>query len=837
MLPWRGSLKPLQAGLYALSQEFSMTRRILFPVALVAVLVAMTLHAEPAAAATEKVLYSFVPYLHGRYPSTTISDAEGNLYVVAEGGAYNEGLILKFTFNAEGQAIETVLHTFTGGNDGEGPLGITLDGAGNIYGLAYSSVTPTVIGELFKLTPTSHGAWSLTVLETFTVSGYLAPGIVEDSAGNFYGTSYNYGPTYGSVFQLTPGSSGWTENIIHIFSGGSDGGFPYGRLTLDQSGNIYGTAEEGGPTNRGIVFEFSPSAGNTWTEKVLHNFTAGGNDGWEPSANLIFDSAGNLYSTTDNGGAAKCNKTGGCGTVFELSPSTGGQWTEQILYTFGNADENDVQPQDIIFDSSGNIYGTTFDGGGELCCGSAFKLTLSSGQWTGTILYTFTGFNREGYYPNNDIVLGSAGQIYGTTQYGGPTGLNGTVFELTPNGSEYTQTTLYGFPFADGDRPETGLVSDASGNFYGTTLLGGGANVGSVFKLSPSGSESLLYSLSGTSDNGNNSVFPSSLILDTAGNLYGAAEETGSRQYGSIFELSPTAQGTYSVRNLDDLSGVIDHPLGNLVLDKSGNLYGTSLDGGANGFGAVFELAPQANGTWTQTVIYSFAGYPVDGSNPATGLIFDSAGNLYGNTSKGGSSANCLGVARQPVGCGTVFELQQASGGGWIGEMLYSFAGAPGDGAVPAGSLIVDGNGNLFGTTTLGGVKSKNCPEGQTPAGCGTVFELSNNNGNWSETVLYQFTNTNGDGADPESGVVEDPSGNLYGTTSGGGSSKYGTAYQLAPVAGGGWTESILYSFTGTGGDSGYPFSNLILDTAGNLYGTASYGGNAGSGTVFEITP
>jgi hypothetical protein len=232
-----------------------MTRTIPFLAALLAIFVTMTLHADPAAAATEKVLYSFVPYLNGHYPSTTISDAEGNLYVVAEGGAYNDGMILKFTINSNGSATESVLYTFTGGSDGSGPLAITLDGAGNIYGLAYSSVIPTVTGELFELTPTSHGAWNLTVLETFSVSGYIAPGIVEDSAGNFYGTSYNYGPTYGSIFQLTLGSSGWTDNVIHIFSGGSDGGFPYGRLTLDQSGNIYGTAEEGGTTNRGIVFE------------------------------------------------------------------------------------------------------------------------------------------------------------------------------------------------------------------------------------------------------------------------------------------------------------------------------------------------------------------------------------------------------------------------------------------------------------------------------------------------------------------------------------------------------------------------------------------------------
>jgi uncharacterized repeat protein (TIGR03803 family) len=815
-----------------------MTCRIFVLVACFAILFAMVFHADPAAAATEKVLYSFAPYLNGHYPSTTISDAQGNLYVVAEGGAYNRGMILKFTINSNGAATESVLYSFTGASDGEGPLAITLDGAGNIYGLAYSSVGDTVIGELFELTPTSHGEWNQTVLETFAVSGYLAPGIVEDSAGNFYGTSYNYGPTYGSIFQLTLGSSGWTQNVIHIFSGGTDGGFPYSRLTLDQSGNIYGTAEEGGPTNRGIVFEFSPSTGNTYTEKVLHNFTAGGNDGWGPSAAVIFDAAGNLYSTTENGGAPKCNKSGGCGTVFELSPSSGGQWTEQILYTFGNDTQSDAEPQDILFDSSGNIYGTTFDGAGELCCGSVFKLTQSSGQWTGTI-YNFTGFNSQGYYPNNDIVLGPSGQIYGTAQYGGPTEQNGTVFELTPSGTGYTQSTLYGFPFTDGNRPETGLVADASGNLYGTTVYGGGADVGAVFKLEPSGSESLLYSFSGKSQNERNSAYPSSLILDRAGNLYGAAEETGSLLYGSVFELSPGAHGTYTEKNLDNLSGVIDHPLGNLIFDNSGNLYGTTLDGGANGFGAVFELIPQANGTFKQTVIYSFGGYPVDGAGPSAGLIFDGVGNLYGTTAHGGSSSNCLGALLKPVGCGIVFELIPTAGGAWQEQMLHSFVGSTSDGAIPAGNLILDVNGNLYGTTTYGGLKPKACAEdGSDPAGCGTVYQLSSSNGTWTETIVYEFTRANGDGGTPEAGLVVDPAGNFYGTTLFGGSTAtetYGTVYKLVPAAGGGWTESVLYSFTG-GSDGGFPYSNLIL-AAGNLYGTTSYGGNAGLGAVFEIAP
>jgi uncharacterized repeat protein (TIGR03803 family) len=192
----------------------------------------------------------------------------------------------------------------------------------------------------------------------------------------------------------------------------------------------------------------------------------------------------------------------------------------------------------------------------------------------------------------------------------------------------------------------------------------------------------------------------------------------------------------------------------------------------------------------------------------------------------------------KPIGCGTVFELIPTAGGAWQEQMLHSFAGSTSDGAIPAGNLITDANGNLYGATAEGGIKSNECKGGPGPAGCGTVFELSLANGNWTETILYEFTNANGDGGYPEAGLVEDAAGNFYGTTLHGGTSteSYGAVYKLAPAAGGGWTESILYSFT-DGSDGGWPYSYLILDTAGNLYGTTSSGGNAQAGTVFEITP
>ncbi len=252
-----------------------------------------------------------------------------------------------------------------------------------------------------------------------------------------------------------------------------------------------------------------------------------------------------------------------------------------------------------------------------------------------------------------------------------------------------------------------------------------------------------------------------------------------------------------------------EYPEAGLIMDTNGNFFGTTAHGGTAGYGTVFELAKGTN-SYTETILHSF-GSGTDGQNPRAGLIMDANGNLYGTTSNGGTA-----------GYGTVFELAP-SNGSYTETVLHSFGATP-DGQYPEAGLIMDASGNLYGTTSDGG----------TAGGYGTVFELAKGASGYTETVLHSF-GSGTDGQYPEAGFIMDASGNLYGTTYQGGSSGYGTVFELVKGASG-YTETVLNSFTGTNGQ--YPEAGLIMDASGNLYGTTYGGGTAGGyGTVFEITP
>jgi uncharacterized repeat protein (TIGR03803 family) len=281
------------------------------------------------------------------------------------------------------------------------------------------------------------------------------------------------------------------------------------------------------------------------------------------------------------------------------------------------------------------------------------------------------------------------------------------------------------------------------------------------------------------------------------------------------------AGGSGSESSVYNFSGGSDPklPYAGLVFDKSGNLYGTSELGGVSNQGTVFQVTPNSDGTWSESVLYSFTG-SADGGQPSSGLVLDSAGNLYGTTNFGGN-ANCN------LGCGTVFKLSKASGG-WAETVLYTFTGGA-DGRQPTARLLLDAAGNLYGTTLLGGNIGSNCT-----SGCGTVFKLTQGSSGWTESVVYAFAGGN-DGVSPYDGLTADASGNLYGTTSAGGSSASGTVFKLTPGSGG-WTESMLHTFSG-GSDGKSPYGGVILDPSGNVYGTAFQGGNLGFGIVFELLP
>jgi uncharacterized repeat protein (TIGR03803 family) len=260
-------------------------------------------------------------------------------------------------------------------------------------------------------------------------------------------------------------------------------------------------------------------------------------------------------------------------------------------------------------------------------------------------------------------------------------------------------------------------------------------------------------------------------------------------------------------------------PYAGLIFDKAGNLYGTTEFGGAYNQGTVFEVTPNSDGAWTETVLYNFTGN-ADGGQPYAGLVLDAAGNLYGTTNFGGSG-NCS------LGCGTVFKLAPASGG-WAETVLYTFTGNS-DGREPYARLAFDAAGNLYGPTLLGGNLGTVCS-----SGCGTVFKLTRGSSSWTESVLYTFAGT-ADGASPYDGLTFDAAGNLYGTAYAGGASGNGAIFKLTPGSSG-WTESVLHAFTGKY-DGKYSYGAVIMDNAGNLYGTAFQGGGQGYGVVFELTP
>lgn len=373
---------------------------------------------------------------------------------------------------------------------------------------------------------------------------------------------------------------------------------------------------------------------------------------------------------------------------------------------------------------------------------------------------------------------------------------------LTQRARAQTESVLYSFAGRpDGYNPHTSLVQDAKANLYGTTTLGGAKQVGTVFEVTPTGTESVLYGFRG----GKDGKYPGAgLVRNAKGNLYGTTYQGGSSGNGTVFEVTPagTEMVLYTFRGRTDGA----NPEAILVLDNKGNLYGTTYQGGSSGNGTVFKVTPAG----TETVLYSFSG-GADGENPEAGLVRDTKGNLYGTTAYGGAS-----------GYGTVFKVTPAG----METVLYSFTGEP-DGATPEAVLVRDKQGDLYGTTYYGGMAS-------CSSGCGTIFEVTPAG---KEAVLYSFTG-GADGAHPSAGLARDAKGNLYGTTVGGGSFAggcyiygCGVVFGMTPTGG----ESVLHSFTGPP-DGAYP-NGLLRDAKGNLYGTTADGGDYDAGAVFKVVP
>jgi uncharacterized repeat protein (TIGR03803 family) len=429
------------------------------------------------------------------------------------------------------------------------------------------------------------------------------------------------------------------------------------------------------------------------SESVLSSFGDGTNGPLYPYAGLLMDASGTLYGTTIYGGAYFSPEDYG-GTVFKLTPpsSSGGTWTESILWNFGNGTDGQYLGNgSLITDANGNLYGTTIYGG-TYGVGVLFKLTpppTSGDDWTESILWNF-GNGSDGVLPIAGLLMDASGNLYGTTSYGGTYGV-GVLFKLTPppiSGGNWAESILWNFGNgADGQGPLAGLLIDTSGNLYGTTWLGGAYGRGTIFELSPlatSGNnwtELILWNF-GNGTDGAEPYF-GGLIMDESGNLYGTTYQGGysgcsvfggSGGCGTVFELTPplTAGGNWTESILWRFSSGADGygPTVGLVMDKSGDLYGTTFGGGAYGesgsgcinfepilgCGTVFELTPISIGNWEESKLWSF-GNGTDGAEPLTGLIMDKSGDLYGTTIYGGVSPGPLGI-----GGGTVFEISDIGG-------------------------------------------------------------------------------------------------------------------------------------------------------------------------------
>jgi len=371
------------------------------------------------------------------------------------------------------------------------------------------------------------------------------------------------------------------------------------------------------------------------TETVLYSFCSRTkcSDGVSPFTGLFRDKRGDLYGTTRYGG------TKNNGTVFVLNADG----TERVLHKFVNDGVDGYDPNPgLVMDTNRNLYGTTYRGGAR-DYGTVFKISCNG---TESILYSFGANASDGLSPASGLIIDKNGNLYGTTSFGGANFYYGTVFEMSPTGTETILYSFAGYGQMDGANPFSSLIMDKDSNLYGTTQYGGANGYGTVFEVNAAGTETVLHSFA---NDGTDGYYPNAgLIIDAKGDLYGTTYQGGANNAGTVFEIDPSG----SEKNLyafgaNPTDGF--NPWAGLVRDKPGNLYGTTLYGGANGsnFGTVFRLS--SNGT--ETILHSFAENGTDGYQPYGRLIMDESGNLYGTTAYGGTGASATG------GAGTLFKI------------------------------------------------------------------------------------------------------------------------------------------------------------------------------------
>jgi uncharacterized repeat protein (TIGR03803 family) len=696
----------------------------------------------------------------------------------------------------------SILHSFQSAE--KVPSGLISDGGGNLFGTtAYGGVSDG--GTVFTIRTDGTGFQRLHTFMGGAVDGLSPQGsLVLDGARNLYGTTGGGGSSdRGTVFTIKEDGSGF--EVLHSFAGSaSDGSYPCAPVTLDGLGNLYGTTGYGGPSFAGTVFKLRTDGTGF---QLLHSFAGGSSDGRGPRASLLLVGLDNLYGTTSGGGHPESYTriTGsydGSGTIFRIKTDGTGF---QLLRAFP-VDANDgtgvgaIGPSGpLITDGSGNLYGTTV-GGGSSIRGAVFKIGMDGSGFQN--LHSFAGSASDGLGPAALLVLDRSGNLYGTTGEL-PPGVSATIFKVRTDATGF-QILHTLADASDGTTPSGSLILVGSETLFGTTAAGGTSNAGTVFSINADGSLfQVLHAFAGLSDGG---IPSASVISDGSGYLYGT---TFKGPYGgTVFRIRSDGTGFQILRAFGSAANDLFYSLAPLILDRAGNLYGTTSSGGPSNYGTVFKV--RTDGTGFQ-VLHAFLDGASDGREPQAALVLDSADNLYGTTARGGLN-----------GVGTVFRMK-ADGTGF--QLLHTFAfstssNSASEGSLPAASLVLDGLGNLYGTAASGGSSN-----------LGTVFKLRSDGTGFH--VLHSFTDRADDGASPWGSLIMDGSGILYGTTiSGGSSASNGTVFKMKTD---GTSFQLLHSFAGGASDGSGAFDPVILDGFGNLYGTTSLGGSSNAGTVFTV--
>jgi uncharacterized repeat protein (TIGR03803 family) len=627
---------------------------------------------------------------------------DGLLYgMTGAGGPFGWGTFFRTTTDG----VVTNFAVLDGTNGGNPLFGLAAGGDGNFYGTSAEGGA-NGIGAVFKVTP--NGVVTPLASFAFDANGAMpSAGLTLGPDGELYGITASAGEIgAGTIFKIT------TEGVLttlHSFQF-TDGFVHQAALTVGPDGNLYGTSRDGGTADQGSVFRITTNGDYA----TLASFA--GTNGAVAISPLTVGADGQLYGATQLGGAANL------GTIYKIT-------TNGVLTTLASFTEsvNALPTSGLLLASDGNFYGCTQ--------GAIFKVSPE-----GSIAIVASLMPLDGINPQAGLTLGLDGNFYGTTRAGGSNNF-GTIFRLTPQGS---LTRLVAFNGTNGSFPQSTLTLGKDGNFYGTTTSGGSAKFfGTVFRFSTDGTLTTLASFDGT-NSGSSPDCP--LLIDTEGNLYGTAPQSGPGLRGTVFRVATNGVMT-TLATFNGANGAT--PRDGLVMGDDGNFYGTTASGGANNLGTVYRLTPGG----ALTTIFSFNN--TNGANPIGGLTFGKDGFLYGTTGFGGTN----------LGFGTIFKLSTS------GDLttLFNFRGT--DGEEPSFRLIFGNDGKLYGTTSFGG-DVDNSP---SAIGSGSVFSITTN-GIFSTLFLFHGVN----GGNPAATLTLGPEGDLYGTAAQGGPGGGGTIFRVA---------------------------------------------------------